>query len=174
MAAVDARADFTFEAGDYDVEVLRVTSFRGVEGISMLGQFMVELASDDAEVDLDALVGEKACLAWKGIDETRFMHGIVAEFEVVGYGRSLTYYSARIVPKMWLLTRRWQSQIFQNITTPDLLKKVLEAAGLKSGDDFKLGFKRSYKPRKYCVQYRESDMDFISRIMEEEGIFYWF
>jgi type VI secretion system secreted protein VgrG len=102
------------------------------------------------------------------------MHGIVAEFDVTGYGRSLTYYSARIVPKMWLLTRRFQSQIFQDLATPDILKKMLEAAGLKADEDFKLGLKRSYKPRKYCVQYRESDMDFVSRLMEEEGIFYWF
>ena len=173
MAAVDARADYTFAAGELDVEVLRVTSFRGVEGISQLGTFHVELCSDDPDVDFDALVGEKACLAWKGLEETRWLHGIVAEFEITGHGRALTYYSARIVPKMWLLTRRWQSRIFQNLATADILKKVFEAGGLAS-DDFKIKLKRSYKPRKYCVQYRESDMDFASRLMEEEGIFYWF
>ena len=174
MAAVDARADFTFEAGELDVEVLRVTSFRGVEGISMLGQFTVELASDDPDVDIDKIVGEKACLTWKGLEETRWLHGLVAEFEVTGYGRSLTYYAARIVPKMWLLTRRWQCRIFQDLSTPEILEKVFKGAGLSSGEDYKLGFQRSYTKRTFCVQYRESDMDFVSRLMEEEGIYYWF
>jgi type VI secretion system secreted protein VgrG len=122
---------------------------------------------------MDALVGEKACLAWKGMEEQRWVHGIVSSFELTGFGGKLTYYSARLVPKLWLLTRRAQSQIFQNLATPDILKQMLEEGGIPA-DEFKLSLKRSYKPRKYCVQYRESDMDFISRLMEEEGIFYFF
>jgi len=170
---VDERADFNFIAGDLDANDLRVTSFHGVEGISQLGGFRIELTSSDPDVDFDALVGEKACLAWKGVEEIRWMHGIVSRFEITGQGRDLTYYSALLVPHMWLLTRRWQSRIFQNLATPDILKKVFEGGGLPS-DEFKISLKRSYKPRKYCVQYRESDMDFASRLMEEEGIFYWF
>lgn len=173
MAAVDARADYTFAAGDLDVDVLRVTAFRGVEGISQLGHFQVDLVSDDPDVDFDALVGEKACLTWKGVEDTRWLHGIVNRFEVTGQGRALTYYSARVVPRLWLLTRRHQSRIFQDQATPDILQKVFKEGGL-STDEFKISLKRSYKPRKYCVQYRESDMDFASRLMEEEGIFYFF
>jgi type VI secretion system secreted protein VgrG len=173
VVRVDERADFTFEAGGLDTEVLRIVRFHGTEGISELSRFQMELSSTDPDVDFDALVGEKGCLAWKGMEETRWVHGIVSHFEVTGQGERLTYYSARLVPRMWLLTRRRQSRIFQNLATPDILKKVFEEGGLPS-DEFKLSLKRSYKPRKYCVQYRESDFDFASRLMEEEGIFYFF
>jgi type VI secretion system secreted protein VgrG len=175
MAAVrvDERADFTFQAADLDTEVLRVVRFRGHEGVSQLGRFEIELTSKDPDVDFDALVGEKACLAWKGMAETRWVHGIVSHFEITGHGGRLTYYSARLVPRLWLFTRRAQSRIFQNLATPDILKQVFEKGGLAS-DEFKISLKRAYKPRKYCVQYRETDFDFASRLMEEEGIFYFF
>lgn len=173
VVRVSERADFTFEAGDLDTEVLRVVRFRGVEGVSQLSRFDVELVSTDPDVQFDGLVGEKAALSWKGMEETRWVHGIVARFELVGHGRKLTYYNARLVPRVWTLTLRRQCRIFQNLSTPDILKKVFKDGGIPS-DTVKYSLQRSYKPRKYCVQYRETDHDFVSRLMEEEGIFYFF
>src|SRR4026209_1671112 len=99
MAAVqvDERADFNFIAGD-DANALRVTSFHGVEGISQLAGCRIELTISDPDVDFDALVGEKAALVWKGVEELRWMHGIVSRFEITGQGRDLTHYSAMLVP----------------------------------------------------------------------------
>lgn len=173
VVRVADRADFTFEAGDLDAEVLRVSRFHGTEGLSQLSRFEIELTSTDPDVDFDALVGEKACLSWKGMEENRWVHGIISNFELTGFGNALTYYAARLVPKVWLLTRRAQSQIFQNMKTPDILEQVLKEGGVPT-DEFKITAKRSYKVRKFCVQYRETDFDFLSRLMEEEGIFYFF
>ena len=167
------KTDFTFSAGSLDADVLRVHSFRGTEGISRLFRYDIDLTSLDAAVDFDAVVGQKGSLVLKTTDGERWINGIVSRFEQTGQGRKLAYYSACLVPRVWTLTRRRQSRIFQDLATPDILKKVLKDAGIPS-DEVKTSLQRSYKPRKYCVQYRESDFDFLSRIMEEEGIFYLF
>ncbi len=119
------------------------------------------------------MVGEKAAFVWKTPEGERWIHGIVSRIDQTGRGKKLARYSVRLVPRVWILTLRRQSRIFQNLTTPDILKEVLTSGGIPS-DHFKLSLKRSYKPRKYCVQYRETDFDFLSRLMEEEGIFYHF
>jgi len=175
MAVVRAtdKWNYSLVAGDLGEDVLRVLRFRGTEGISELFRFDLELVSTNADVDFDAMVGGKATLSWKTAEGERMIHGIIAQFELTGTGRQLTHYTARVVPRVWSLTLRRRSRIFQNVATPAILKKVLEDAGIPS-DHFKLSLKRSYKPRKYCVQYRETDFDFLSRMMEEEGIFYQF
>jgi type VI secretion system secreted protein VgrG len=73
-----------------------------------------------------------------------------------------------MVPQFWLLTRRAQSRIFQQITVPDILRKVLE------GLDVVYEIQGTFPKRDYCVQYRETDFNFASRLMEEEGIYYFF
>ena len=73
-----------------------------------------------------------------------------------------------MVPKFWLLSQQRRSRIFQQKNVPDILKEVL------TGFDTKVILNGTYEPRNYCVQYRETDMDFATRLMEEEGIFYYF
>src|SRR5262249_49162859 len=75
---------------------------------------------------------------------------------------------AEVVPKVWLLTRTVRSRVFQQKTVPQILSQVFQ------GYDIKTQYATSYEPRDYCVQYDESDFDFASRLMEEEGIFYFF
>ena len=104
----------------------------------------------------------------------RFFNGIVNRFSQAGRipsamgGTTLTRYRAEVVPKYWLLTRNHQSRIFQQISVPDILKKVL------TGLPVNYQLQGNYLKRDFCVQYRESDFDFASRLMEEEGIFYFF
>ena len=120
-------------------------------------------------------MGAKAEMTWIGEEgEPRHIGGIISRFEQTGRGKRFVYYRAQLVPKVWPLTLRRDSRIFQEKTTPEILEEVLKGAGLAAGDDFKLSLSASYGPRKYCVQYRESDFDFISRLMEEEGIFTYF
>ena len=78
------------------------------------------------------------------------------------------HFRAELVPKLWLLTKKVQSRIFQHLSVPDILHQVL--AGL----DVTYEILATYYQRDYCVQYRESDFDFASRLMEEEGIYYFF
>ena len=76
-------------------------------------------------------------------------------------------YHAELVPRLWLLTKNFQSRIFQHMSIPDILKQVL--ADL----DVSFQIQGTFQPREYCVQYRESDFQFASRLMEEEGIYYY-
>src|SRR5215471_6384840 len=98
---------------------------------------------------------------------------MVSRFEQVGDRGRFTIYHAELVPHLWLLAFRHWSRIFQQLSVPDIIKKVLGESGLSS-DRYRFVLQNQYEPREYCVQYRESELNFVSRLMEEEGIFYFF
>lgn len=157
-------------------DALLLERFVGTEALSELFEYQLGLLAErDTEVPFDKLLGQPVTVAVKRADGSyRHFHGIVSRLsqgdEVAGpYGRpTFVQYSATVVPKFWLLTRRAQSRIFQQVAVPDILKKVL--AGL----DVDWQVQGTYHPRDYCAQYRETDWAFASRLMEEEGIFYYF
>jgi type VI secretion system secreted protein VgrG len=175
MAIIRAKneADYIFKAGSYTGDKLRVVRFFGTEGISELFHFSVDLASTDGEVDFEKIVGQPALLTIHGEKGKRYINGLVNLFEQVGKDGKWTLYRAGIVPAAWTLSQRATCRIFQNQSVPDIIKKVLTEAGIAS-DQLRLSFKKSYNPREYCVQYRESDLSFVTRLMEQNGIFYFF
>jgi type VI secretion system secreted protein VgrG len=149
--------------------VLLATGFSGTEGLSQLFSFELDLlASNDTAVPFDQLLGQPftATLALNG--QVRYFSGICSSFSEGARAGSGTMYRAQLVPQFWLLTKRRQSRIFQQLSVPDVLNRVLA--------DLNVSFQLqgNYQPRNYCVQYRESDFDFASRLMEEEGIYYFF
>src|SRR5438132_426142 len=154
--------------------VLLITGFRGIEQISHLFSIEVALIADNSTtVDFSKLVGNDITVSVAiptkdGDADWRYISGICACFSQGDRNEDFTSYYAEVVPKVWLLTRRVQSRIFQQKSVPDILKKVLE------GFDTDLQLRGQYEPREYCVQYRETDFDFASRLMEEEGIYYFF
>lgn len=152
---------------------LRVIRFEGHEGISQLFQFEVVVACKAGDVDFDAVVGKPAVLTFRVGTEPRSVHGIVESVEQGEEGNKLTGYRVVLVPAVWRLRHRRDSRIFQELAVPDILKKVLDAAGIP-GSGYRLAMSGSYAPREYCVQYRESDWAFLCRLMEEEGIAYHF
>lgn len=152
---------------------LRVIRFEGHEGMSQLFDFHVTVACEAGDVAFAGAVGQPALLTFQVGDEPRYVHGIVASFEQGDEGKKLTAYRAVLVPGVWRLQYRRDSRIFQALAVPDILKKVLAAAGVPA-KAFRLALKGSYAPREYCVQYRESDWAFLCRLMEEEGIAYHF
>jgi type VI secretion system secreted protein VgrG len=151
-------------------DALLLTSFSGTEAISQLYSFHLEmLAPNSRVIPFDQLVGQAftVTLALPGRQDRHFS-GICSRLGEGHRGDSTTMYEAEVVPAFWLLTRRLQSRIFQNKSVPDVLRDVL-------GDlDVTFALLGDYEARDYCVQYRESDFDFASRVMEEEGIFYFF
>ncbi len=155
-------------------DALLVTAFRGTEQLSHLFSFELDLVADNAtQVDFNKVVGNEITLRIDivGKDdsaESRFINGICVRFSEGDRNEQFTTYSAEVVPKVWLLSRRAQSRIFQQKSVPDILKTVLQ--GLDC--DFQL--RGQYEPREYCVQYRETDFNFASRLMEEDGIYYFF
>lgn len=170
----DKTADFGFEVTGQEDADLNVIRFSGEEGLSRLYEFEIDLASENSDLDFEAIIGSPAKLVLNLPDGVRHVHGIVSRFEEVRRGKDLYYYQAGLVPKAWMLTMGRDSRIFQGESTPDIIKAVLSDAGLKKGTDFDFKLSASYAPRNYCVQYRESDFDFITRLAEEEGILYYF
>jgi len=168
----------TFEITGCAAE-LRLIDFEGSEAMSELFHFEVTFSAQEPVVFADA-VG-KPCLLLMGSsdkDVLRPVHGLVARLEEIdipgGPKRLSSVYRATVVPKPALLQHRRDSRVFQTLTVPDVIKKVLEGAGLTASDDFRLALQGTYTAREYCVQYRESDWDFVSRLCEEEGICYFF
>ena len=99
-------------------------------------------------------------------------------FERTGQGNRLTHYAAEIAPLHWLLTKRRKSRIFQahncpDMSVPGIIRQVFEDAGI-ADDHFRFSLEREHSPREFVVAYRESDWDFVSRLMESEGISYFF
>lgn len=167
-----SQADYIFETKGYSGD-LRVTNFTGQEGLSRLFSFQLELASDDWEIDLDAVVGKAATFSIKSAESERAIHGIVARMEMGGKGEKFAPYRVELVPEVWLLTRISRSRVFQKKTVKDIVQEVFKDGGVPSSR-FRFALKRSLPAREYCVQYRETDWNFVSRLLEEEGIFYFF
>jgi type VI secretion system secreted protein VgrG len=153
-----------------------VSEFEAAEEISTLYRIDLDLAlktEDDDSARLSDMVGQPALLKIFGDPDDRFFHGIVSEFrQTEKKGRFFTY-RACIVPQIYLLSLRQDCRIFQEKSVPDIVEQVLSDAGIP-GDTFEFRLQGSYENREYCVQYREKDLDFISRLLEEEGIFYFF
>lgn len=171
-------ADYTFVVGDLDPEVLMVTGFSGAEELSRLFHFRVELCSNDPEIDPADLINKACALEIAGPSGSRYVNAIVRRFERLGESATKSYYAAEIVPKHWLLSRRVKSRIFQEESCPDMsvpgvIEKVLTDAGY-GADDYRMALSGSYAPREYIVQFREAELDFIQRLMEAEGICYFF
>lgn len=173
MAQVSAdTAQYSFAAGGATFGVL---TFAAHEEISTLFQYELTLWSEDVEVDIEALIREKAEITIRWGDLEKTMYGIVSKISQtdVSYGdRPVGRYKVEVVPKFWLLTRYTNCRIFQRMAVDEIIKSVLDDRGLDSVYDFQL--QESYEKREYCVQYRETDFDFLQRLMEEEGIFFFF
>jgi type VI secretion system secreted protein VgrG len=152
-------------------DVLLLTGLSGHEAISELFCFQLEfIAEQKADIAFDKLLGQKITVNMQlpGEKKTRYFSGICNRFSQGERDAHFTVYRMEIVPQFWLLTRKMQSRIFQHISVPDILKKVLE------GLDVSFEIQGQFQPRDYCVQYRETDFSFASRLMEEEGIYYFF
>ena len=157
---------------------LLLKGFGGTEGISSLFSYELEMVAN-AIVAPEEFIGQNFTFAVTLMDESqKFFNGIIARlrstgesFRTDGADRPLIGYSATLVPWFWLLTRTSNSRIFQEKTVVEILEQIF---GEKEFRDFRINLQENYEPREYCVQYRETDFAFLSRLMEEEGIFYYF
>lgn len=157
-------------------DYLLVKRVRCREGLNQLFRIELEMLHEEdsdgfeaTAVDAKKLLGNPMLVSVKQAGPIeRFFHGICINFTQGSRNGRFSKYRAELVPKLWMLTQISQSRIFQNKTVPQILEKVLK------GFDFDNEIQGNFKPRNYCVQYRESDWDFASRLMEEEGIYYYF
>ncbi len=167
----DNAVQATFEVQGQD-QAWRIISFSGTEEVSRLFAFELLLACDSASVDLSAVVGSQGLLTVTSGGNARHFHGLVHRLEQRESGRRYTVYSATLAPAAWRLTRRFDCRIFQKMGVRKIVKKVLDGAKVKHA--FRSRGNQDPPERDYCVQYRESDWAFISRLLEEEGYFHHF
>ena len=142
------------------------------ESLGRLFQFELALLSEDESIKIDDLLSQKMTVQ---VDlpggGKRYFNGHVAQFtQVANLGR-FAHYRAVIRPWLWFLTRTADCRIFQNKTVPDIIKEVFRELGFT---DFEELLSKSYRQWDYCVQYRETDFNFVSRLMEQEGMYYFF
>jgi type VI secretion system secreted protein VgrG len=154
-------------------DALLLVGFAGHEAISQLFSFQLDLlAEKQTDIPFEQILGQKMTINLtlpESPSTKRHFSGICIRLTQSGQDNTFTSYRAEVVPEFWLLTKKAQSRIFQQLTVPDILKQVL--AGLDVSYR-QLG--GTYYSRDYCVQYRETDFNFASRLMEEEGIYYYF
>lgn len=151
-------------------DVLLLQDLRGEEGISRLFTFRLHLLSENKAIKYEDIIGQKVTIAIRLSGKKRCINGHVSRFVQGKMDDRFTHYEAEVVPAFWFLTQTSDCRIFQNKSIPDILKAVLDEKGVAN----KSQLTGSYAPRDYCVQYRESDFVFASRLMEQYGIFYFF
>ncbi len=168
-----SKAQLAFQVDGGDVDRFQVMRYRGSEGLSRLYRFEIELASADEAFAFDDIVGKPAVLSIYAPGGARYFHGVVSRFELTGETADQLYFRAELVPSIWMLTHRYNSRIFQGQTTKEIINDVLTKAGVPT-DRVDLEGISAPQSREYCVQYRETDFNFICRLMEEEGIWWYF
>lgn len=150
---------------------LLLQTLSGNEAISQLFRFQLDLISEDDSIKFDGIVGKNVTLHLEIADGERCWNGFVCRFSQGARDERFTNYRAEVVPWLWFLTRTADCRIFQNKSVPEIVQKIFADLGFQ---DYELKLINSYRKRDYCVQYRETDFNFVSRLMEEEGICYFF
>ncbi|MCH2164939.1 MAG: type VI secretion system tip protein VgrG [Marinovum sp.] len=159
--------------GTYSSSPVNFKNARVVESLSTLTETTVEFFSTNDAIDLqDFLGGDINLIVETGDGAERTFNGSVISVEYVGLYQGQSHFVAELRPWLWFLTRTHDSRIFQEMTVLEIIQEVLTDHGF--WQDVEKKTTSTYQPRTYCVQYHESDFDFISRLMEEEGIYYFF
>lgn len=156
---------------------LVVVDFQCVEGLSRNFDINVQLASQNCNIELKQMIGQPVTITLQlasalASSDERFFHGYVAAFSHLDTDGGFAIYSAEIRPWLWMLSRRQDIRIFQEQTVQAILEKVFQEYGALASYAFRLT--RATKNRSYCTQYKESDLDFVLRLMQEEGLFFFF
>lgn len=153
-----------------DVLVLR--RLDGHEKLSMPFRLELDAISTDPAITHKDILGQNVTVTMDlADDKKRYFNGFVSRFELHGYDGQFAHYRAVVVPWLWFLTRTTDCRIFQDKSIPDIIQGIFREHGFTDCEDALSG---SYEAFEYVTQYRETDFDFVSRLMEQEGIYYFF
>ena len=133
--------------------------------------FTLRMASENLDIEPKDLLGKPVTVSVAPQEETRFFNGLVAEFRFVEIRDAHAHYSAVLRPWLWLLSNTTENRIFQNMSVVEIVEAVF---GDYADAKYEKRLQGTYEPREYCVQYAESDLNFVQRLLEHEGIFYFF
>ena len=165
----EVQVTFTVEGID---ERLQVLSFNGSEAMSQLYNYDLELSCRSNSLDLSQVVGQQGLLTLTRAGQSRYVHGIVPQIEQQGQGQHYTLYSAVLVPRAGRMNQRADCRVFQNEHIKQVVERVLNQHSVVHR--FRCRGNQDPPRREYIVQYRESDWNFVARLLEEEGFFSFF
>ena len=166
-SANEAHFSLVLPGIEHDFKVL---AFQAREAISQCYRIQLELVSDRSDHDLEALLQHTA---WLDLGNGNGLHGLIHHAAIGESGKRMTRYRLELVPHLHYLGLRHNQRIFQHLTVPQIIARVLEDHGIHS-DAFLFQLGSDYPERDYCTQYDEPDLHFIQRLCEEEGIHYHF
>lgn len=153
-------------------DILLLQRLVGQESLGRLFEFHLDLLSTDADIELEELLGTNATVRYRQPKGgTRYFNGFIAECRYVGERGNYAAYEAVLRPWLWFLTRTGDCRIFQHLTAPEIIEDLFREHGFTDYEDALTG---DYIEWDFCVQYRETDFNFVSRLMEQEGIYYYF
>ncbi len=154
------------------VDKFLLTSFTVHEEISHLFEIDIECISDDANIDLGQILGTACTIRLTTVGaKKRYFSGVMVEGSWFGEREGKSAYRMTLRPWFWLLTRTNDCKIFQNLSVVDIIKDVFGKFGFIKKEFL---INETYPPIEYCVQYRESSFNFVSRLMEQFGLYYYF
>ncbi|WP_424409246.1 type VI secretion system tip protein VgrG [Pasteurella sp. PK-2025] len=163
---------FTLEVQGLPVSALGVLSFKLTEKYCELYCLSLKLTSLDSGIDFKSVVDNSVKFkVWQNGELLRQVNGMVVSFEQGDSGSSQTHYGMEVYPDLWRTTLRRNSRIFQQQDIQSIVSTLLTEHGIV---DYAFVFRNSHPVREFCVQYQESDFDFLQRLTAEEGIFYYF
>lgn len=164
---------FSFTSAVLPEDTFDLVSFNGSEGLSRLYRFDVTLLADTDTLDLEQVIQSRATLKILRSDGDITFHGILSTFEQMETVGERTHYRAVLSPLFWRETLTHHNQIFLDKTSPQIIEAAMKDGGLTSLD-FEFRLTGQYLPHEYVCQYNETHHSFISRLMEREGIYYYF
>jgi type VI secretion system secreted protein VgrG len=156
-------------------DVLVLKSFSGAEGLGELFEFQVDAFSEERSIDFDDALGQACTVKLKTYQgKERFFCGMLTHAQWAGVEKQYFNYKLTLRPWFWLLAHRANCRIFLDKDVKKIIEDVFTDAGYSNGTDFKFRTHGNYDNIEYCVQYRETDYAFVSRLMEQYGIYYYF
>ncbi len=160
-------------------DVLLLTKFTGAEALSTPFEYELEMLSEKPDINFSDILGKNVSVslsakvgALSAASSIRYFNGYISNFQQTHSEGNIYHYSAVMVPWLWFLKRRRDCRIFQNLTVPQIVQQIFSDLGFSAVVDNALT--ATYRTWDYCVQYRETDFDFVSRLLENEGIYYFF
>lgn len=173
MASSKPHADsVVWMSGTYPAKDMLLKRAIVREGLSKLTETTIEFQSKNKAVRLGEIVGRAMSVhIMTATGEERKFTGTVISVESLGFRDGYVHFVAEVRPWFWMLTRTQDCRIFQEMTAVEIIEQIFSETGFT---DFTNRLTETTETREYCVQYRESDFDFICRLMEEEGIYYYF
>ncbi len=152
-------------------EDLMFSEMNGHDGISQCFEFSLTMVSEDLDVAAEKLLGQPVTVRVGTGDVKRYFNGVVNTFALVDIKHGLAIYNATLVPWLWFLSTSVDNRIFQNMSVPEIIEAVF---GDYANAAYSMNLRGSYDPREYCVQYGETNLNFVERLMQAEGISYYF